>query len=95
MFTHKNSEAIRAIQDAFSCCGFINSHDRAWPFPGGKNDIHACEKAFDRTQGCLAPWRREEQTMAGLLIGVVALVLVWQVRLASHSHVNTTTDMNP
>jgi hypothetical protein len=81
MFTNKNSEAIRAIQDAFSCCGFANAHDRAWPFPSKSNDVYACEKSFGRHQGCLGPWKREEQNMAGIMIGVVVLVCVWQVSL--------------
>jgi hypothetical protein len=81
MFTEKNSEAIRAIQDAFSCCGFVNAHDRAWPFPSKSNDVYACEKSFGRHQGCLGPWKREVQNVAGVLIGVVVLVFVWQVSL--------------
>jgi hypothetical protein len=82
MFTHKKDEAIRTIQDAFSCCGYVNSHDRAWPFPDKSHNIHACENAFGRTRGCLEPWRAEEQRVAGMLMAVVGLVFLWQVRRA-------------
>ncbi|KAF2273330.1 uncharacterized protein EI97DRAFT_161140 [Westerdykella ornata] len=78
LFTHKNADAIRAIQDAFNCCGYVNSHDQAWPFPDKNHDQHACETAFGRTRGCLGPWRHEEQRVAGILMAVVAMVFVWQ-----------------
>lgn len=80
MWTHKSSEAIRTIQQALSCCGFVNSHDRAWPFPDNKgHTIHACETAFGYQVGCLRPWKAEEQRVAGILMSVVGLVFVWQV----------------
>jgi hypothetical protein len=81
MFTNKNSEAIKTIQDTLNCCGFVNPHDRAWPFQSVKNNItiNECQQSTGRTQGCLVPWKREEQSMAKLLIGVVVLVLVWLV----------------
>ncbi|KAF2708498.1 hypothetical protein K504DRAFT_468829 [Pleomassaria siparia CBS 279.74] len=78
MFHRKDVDAIRSIQDAFNCCGFMNSHDQAWPFPGKGTTINACEAAFKRTTGCFGPWKREEQNMAGLLIGVIGMVFVWQ-----------------
>ncbi|KAF2794544.1 hypothetical protein K505DRAFT_407462 [Melanomma pulvis-pyrius CBS 109.77] len=81
MFSKKNEDGIRAIQDAFKCCGFANSHDRAWPFPSKGHDIHSCETAFGRTNGCFGPWKREEQNMAGVLMGVVGLVFIWQVAI--------------
>ncbi|ORX99286.1 hypothetical protein BCR34DRAFT_139767 [Clohesyomyces aquaticus] len=81
MFSLKDSEGIRAIQDAFECCGLVNSHDRAWPFQDKTHDIHACETAFGRNTGCMGAWRREEQRMGGLLIGVVSMVLVWQLAI--------------
>lgn len=78
LFKHKNADAIRTIQEAFKCCGFTNPRDMAWPFPDRTHDQHACESAFGRTTGCVGPWKSEEQKMAGLLIGVVGMVFVWQ-----------------
>lgn len=79
LFRHKDASAIRHIQDAFQCCGFTNPRDMAWPFQDKQHDQHACEEAFGRTNGCLGAWRSEEQQIAGILIGVVAMVFVWQV----------------
>ncbi|KAF2749136.1 hypothetical protein M011DRAFT_466254 [Sporormia fimetaria CBS 119925] len=79
MFRLKKEEPIRTIQDAFKCCGLINSHDRAWPFPDKTHDQHACEKTFGRTSGCLVPWRQEEQRMAGIMMAAVGLVFLWQL----------------
>jgi len=73
--------AIKEIQDALQCCGLINSHDRAWPFPDKTHDSTACEKRFDRTTGCIQRWRGEEQRLAGLLMGVVGLVVVWELTI--------------
>lgn len=81
LFKAKDSDAIRAIQDAFNCCGLTNSKDMAWPFPDKSHDAHACEKAFDRTNGCLGAWKAEEQQTAGMFIAVVGMVFVWQVSL--------------
>jgi hypothetical protein len=81
LFKSKNSDAIRTIQDAFNCCGLTNPQDMAWPFPDRSHDQHACESAFGRTNGCFSAWKAEEQQVAGLLIGVVAMVFVWQVRI--------------
>ncbi|KAF2005124.1 hypothetical protein P154DRAFT_518682 [Amniculicola lignicola CBS 123094] len=78
MFRHKDDETIRTIQDAFKCCGLINSHDQAWPFPDKDHKADACEKQFGRTRGCFGPWRGTEQRMAGVLMGVVGLVFIWQ-----------------
>jgi hypothetical protein len=84
LFKTKDKDAIRKIQDAFSCCGLTNPRDMAWPFPDKTHDAHACERAFGRSNGCLAPWKAEEQRIAGLLIGVVAMVFLWQVRSITH-----------
>ncbi|KAF2036332.1 hypothetical protein EK21DRAFT_84028 [Setomelanomma holmii] len=78
LFKTKDREAIKTIQDAFNCCGLSNSRDMAWPFPDRSHDVHACEQAFGRTNGCFAAWKGEEQRVAGILIGVVAMVFVWQ-----------------
>jgi len=79
MFKGKKVDAIRTIQDAFQCCGFTNSHDMAWPFQDKTHDQHACENMFGRKTGCMGAWKAEEQHIAGILIGVVAMVFIWQV----------------
>ena len=80
LFKHKDASAIRQIQDAFSCCGLVNPRDMAWPLPDRTHDSHACEATYrGRTSGCLAPWKAEEQKIAGLLMTVVGMVFLWQV----------------
>ena len=79
LFAHKKDESIRTIQDVFKCCGYKNSHDQAWPFPDKSHNIYACENAFGRKNGCLEAWKGEEKRIAGILMGMVALVFVWQV----------------
>jgi hypothetical protein len=79
LFKSKDLKAIRTIQDAFNCCGLANPRDMAWPFPDRSHDQRACETTFNRSHGCLAAWKAEEQQMAGLLIAVVGMVFLWQV----------------
>lgn len=78
MFKEKSNE-IKKIQDAFECCGLMNSRDMAYPFPSKGHDAHACEQAFGRTKGCFPAWKAEEQQVAGILMVVVGLVFIWQV----------------
>ncbi len=80
LFRHKDSSAIRTIQDQYNCCGLANSRDMAWPFPDRSHQADACEISFGRTNGCLGPWMAEEQHVAGLLMGAVGLVIIWAVR---------------
>ncbi|KAF2497439.1 hypothetical protein BU16DRAFT_559187 [Lophium mytilinum] len=75
----KNGHVIKEIQDALQCCGLMNTHDRAWPFPDKRHGIDACEVRYERTVGCIGPWKNEEQRLAGLLIGAVGFVVVWQL----------------
>lgn len=83
LFTHKRKDAISTIQQSLKCCGFINTHDRAWPFPDKSHDIHACETAFGFKTGCLIPWKAEEQRISGIFMAVVGLVFVWQIAIIS------------
>lgn len=73
---------IKEIQNALQCCGLMNSHDRAWPFPDKRHGIDACELRYGRNVGCIGRWKDEEQRLAGLLMGAVGFVVVWQVRLS-------------
>jgi hypothetical protein len=79
MYRVKHVEGLRTIQDEYACCGLRNTRDMAWPFPDKTHTAKACEEAFGRTVGCLGSWRGEEQRMAGIFMGVVGLVAVWQV----------------
>lgn len=93
LYRAKDGNAIKTIQDTFKCCGLHSTVDKAFPFPGGKNGIDACKKSFGWTQSCFESWRGQEQSMSGVLMGVVGLVVVWQVRnrsVASGSRRRTT-----
>jgi hypothetical protein len=84
LFRAKDSSSIRAIQDQYTCCGLTNSHDMAWPFPGKGVDPNACSNLSGSIKGCLGPWKAEEQHIAGLLMGVVGMVVIWAVRFHKH-----------
>jgi hypothetical protein len=79
LFRKKESKSIRTIQDAFSCCGYANSRDMAWPFQDRSHTARACEEAYGRTIGCMSVWKAEEQQVAGILMGVVGMVVIWAV----------------
>ncbi|KAF1950995.1 hypothetical protein CC80DRAFT_215145 [Byssothecium circinans] len=78
LYSHKNVARVKTIQDAFNCCGFKHSRDMAWPFPDKTHKVTACEEAFGHTNGCLSPWKGEEQRVSGILMATVALVFLWQ-----------------
>jgi len=80
MYSNKDN-AIKEIQDALQCCGLMNSHDRAWPFPDKTHKATACEERFERTTGCIQRWRGEEQRVGGILMGVVGLVVIWELTI--------------
>ncbi len=84
LFRGKDENAIKAIQDTYNCCGLHSTVDKAFPFPGGNNDVHACEKAFGRTKPCFGAWKRGEKTTASLIslvaIFAIAIALVNMVR---------------
>ncbi|KAI4092388.1 MAG: hypothetical protein LQ344_003453 [Seirophora lacunosa] len=67
LWTTHDGNAIRRIQDAHQCCGFRTTANMAWPFDG---DQHAgtCRTMYGRERSCLAPWRRDQQIQAGLLL---------------------------
>lgn len=87
LFRIKDASSIRAIQDQYSCCGFANPKDMAWPFPDKSHEADACLKLpFGRTGSCFGPWKAEEQHIAGILMGAVGMVVVWAVRVLSTLH---------
>ena len=75
LFSHKDSGHIRKIQDGLKCCGFKNTHDRAWPFPDDKSAT-ACERTFHRRSSCLPGWKREEKTVLAFMIAIGGLSLL-------------------
>lgn len=80
LFRHKDSSAIKTIQDQYNCCGFAKPNDMAWPFQDKDHGADYCQKSFERTKACMGSWKAEEQHIAGLHMGVVGLVVVWAVR---------------
>ena len=78
LFRAKNENAIKAIQDSLSCCGFNSVKDRGWPFPPAK--ATACVDIFQRNTSCAGVWREAEQITAGLLLLVAIVCFLIKVR---------------
>lgn len=76
LFSSKNVEVIRRIQDRHKCCGLRNKHDKAWPFPDKRHTVNACAETFNRERGCLGEWRKDVQITAGLLLLVAVVVFL-------------------
>ena len=81
LYSQKDERRVRAIQDAFECCGLNSVRDRAFPFPGNGHGADACMVRFERAQRCLEPWRAEERKVAIMLLVVPIAVFVWKVCL--------------
>jgi hypothetical protein len=79
LFSGKNGDAIRAIQDKHNCCGLRSTLDKAWPFPDKTHKANACVVAFKRTKACLEEWRQDQQATAGLFLLAVLLVFAAKV----------------
>jgi len=77
LYSAKNGQALRAIQDSFDCCGFNKVTDRAVPFGGGL--ASQCAAKYNRDLSCLDPWRQAEQTNAGLLLLVASILFIVKV----------------
>ncbi|KAL2042324.1 hypothetical protein N7G274_004813 [Stereocaulon virgatum] len=90
LFSNKDAEVIRRIQDRYQCCGLRSTVDMAWPFPDRSHPVTACRDAFNRQNSCLGGWRRDEQMTAGLMLlvaGVVFLIkpMIMVVHRTRHS----------
>lgn len=83
LFSTKNPDAIRTIQEQFQCCGFRNVQDRAWPFPDRSHTARACVEALGRNTSCLGAWRRMQQVTGGLILLVAVVTFLLKVRPAS------------
>lgn len=80
LFSNKNAEAIRRIQEQFQCCGLRNVQDRAWPFPDRSHTARACVETFGRSNSCLGSWRQMEQVTGGLILLVAIVTFLLKVR---------------
>ncbi|KAF3766159.1 hypothetical protein M406DRAFT_356222 [Cryphonectria parasitica EP155] len=76
LFRAKDADSVRAIQEAFQCCGFRSVHDMAWPFPPAAIE---CAARFDRALACRGPWADALRKSAGVNFGVVVAVGLLQV----------------
>lgn len=83
LFSHKDAEIIRRIQDRHQCCGFNSVRDRAWPFPDGRHAATACYEAFGRQRSCFEGWRQDEQVTGGLMLLVAVMGFFLKVYLRS------------
>jgi len=81
LFSSKNADVIRRIQDRHQCCGFNSVLDRAWPFLGGSHTAAACQEAFDRQRSCFGGWRQDEQVVGGLMLVVAVVAFLLKVHL--------------
>ena len=79
LFSSHNAAAVRAIQDAFACCGLRSTVDRAFPFQGRGTDAHACEQTYHRSVACGAVWTGRARVVLGIWIAVGAGGLVLKV----------------
>lgn len=77
LFRTKDAWSVRAIQEAFHCCGFRTVKHMAWPFP--PTEVQ-CAERFDWTLACQGPWTGSLQRTAGANFGVVLAVGLLQVR---------------
>ena len=69
IFSEKDQQPIKRIQDAFQCCGLMSMKDKAWPFPDATHDANACMVKYEeRSRACLDPWRDEERKVAIMLL---------------------------
>ena len=84
LFSTKDADTIRRIQEQFRCCGFRNVQDRAWPFPDRRHSARACVEAFGRSSGCLGGWRQMEQITGGLILLVAIMTFLLKVRCLLH-----------
>lgn len=81
LFSNKNADVIRRIQDRHQCCGLHSVRDRAWPFPDRSHTAAACLEAFGRQRSCFGGWRQDEQITGGLMLLVVVAAFLLKVNL--------------
>ncbi|GAB1312840.1 hypothetical protein MFIFM68171_03050 [Madurella fahalii] len=79
LFRSHAAGPIRAIQDAFACCGLRSTKHMAWPFPRDGVKPEACEEQFGRHQACFGPWQAALRRESGVELGIVLAVGLVQV----------------
>ena len=93
LFSNKNADIIRRIQDRHQCCGLYSVQDRAWPFPDRSHTAAACHEAFGRQRSCFVGWRQDEQITGGLMLLVAVVAFFIQVYL--HRCLNCEISIKP
>lgn len=93
LFSNKNADVIRRIQDRHQCCGLHSVQDRAWPFPDRSHTAAACYEAFGRELSCFGGWRQDEQITGGLMLLVA--VVAFLVKVYLHRCLNCKTSIKP
>lgn len=79
LFSIKDADRIKRIQDGFNCCGFKSPRDMAFPFPPNPNGAEACMVRYERDTSCAAPWAALERKVAAMLLVVPIGVFLWKV----------------
>jgi len=93
LFSNKNADVIRRIQDRHQCCGLHSVQDRAWPFPDRSHTAAACHEAFGRQRSCFGGWRQDEQITGGLILFVAVVAFLIKVHL--HRCLDCKTSVKP
>ncbi|RDA93064.1 hypothetical protein CP533_0687 [Ophiocordyceps camponoti-saundersi (nom. inval.)] len=78
LFSSRDIDSIRRIQDALNCCGFSTVLDRPWPFPGHQG-ARDCADTYRRDVPCSQPWQTALQRNCGVEFGIVIAIGVWQI----------------
>lgn len=79
LFTTKNEDAIRKIQDALDCCGLRTTVDQAWPFQGRGVEATECVERTGRRRACEAGWEGAERGVTTWMIVAGMAVMVVKV----------------
>ncbi|RDA87605.1 hypothetical protein CP532_3953 [Ophiocordyceps camponoti-leonardi (nom. inval.)] len=78
LFSSRDVDSVRRIQDALNCCGFRTVLDRPWPFPGDQG-ARECADTYRRDVPCSEPWELALQRTCGVEFGLVIAIGVWQI----------------
>ncbi|RCI11220.1 hypothetical protein L249_7641 [Ophiocordyceps polyrhachis-furcata BCC 54312] len=78
LFSSRDVDSIRRIQDALNCCGFRTVLDRPWPFPGSQG-ARECADTYRRDVPCSQPWQMAMQRNCGVEFGLVIAIGFWQI----------------
>ncbi|KAL8826196.1 MAG: hypothetical protein Q9191_003955, partial [Dirinaria sp. TL-2023a] len=81
LYSGKNGDAIRRIQDRHRCCGLHSVRDRPYPLPIRGRGDEACVEMYEGRghRSCFKRWRKDEQISAGLLVFVAVMTFLVKV----------------